>query len=110
MHLSKVEVLVIDEADRMLDMGFIPDVRRIVYATPHKERRQTLLFSATLDEPVTRLASSWMVEPDRVEIEPESVATDTVDQQMYICTDDQKFKMLYNTLQHDEMKQCIIFT
>lgn len=108
--LRKVEVLVIDEADRMLDMGFIPDVRRIVFATPHKERRQTLLFSATLDEPVTRLASSWMVDPMKVEIEPESLVTDTVDQKVYVCTDDQKFKMLFNTLQSEDMKQCIIFT
>jgi ATP-dependent RNA helicase RhlB len=54
--LSRVEILVIDEADRMLDMGFIPDVRRIVYKTPHKRKRQTLFFSATFNDDVMRLA------------------------------------------------------
>ena len=77
--LRDVEVLVIDEADRMLDMGFIPDVRRIVYKTPHKRQRQTLFFSATFNDDVMRLAQSWTIEPEHIVIEPESVATDTVD-------------------------------
>jgi ATP-dependent RNA helicase RhlB len=79
-NLSKVECLVIDEADRMLDMGFIPDVRRIVYQTPHKRKRQTLFFSATFNEAVMRLADSWTIDPEHIVVEPESVATDTVDQ------------------------------
>lgn len=108
--LRNVEVLVIDEADRMLDMGFIPDVKRIVFSTPHKERRHTLLFSATLDEPVMRLANSWMVDPVRIEIEPDQVATDTVDQKVYIVTDDQKFQILYNLLDGGNARQSIIFT
>jgi ATP-dependent RNA helicase RhlB len=57
--LSQVEIVVIDEADRMLDMGFIPDVRRLVYMTPHKDKRQTLFFSATLTDEVLRLADAW---------------------------------------------------
>ncbi|MBL7016837.1 MAG: DEAD/DEAH box helicase, partial [Kiritimatiellales bacterium] len=70
-NLSGVKVMVIDEADRMLDMGFIPDVRRIIYKTPPKEDRQTLLFSATLDDEVMRLAAAWMVDPGKIEIEPD---------------------------------------
>ncbi|MGE4488546.1 MAG: DEAD/DEAH box helicase [Kiritimatiellales bacterium] len=97
-NLRGVEVLVIDEADRMLDMGFIPDVRRIIYKTPPKEKRQTLLFSATLDDEVMRLASAWMVDPGKIEIEPDHTAADTVDQRVYIVTDDQKFALLYNIL------------
>jgi ATP-dependent RNA helicase RhlB len=96
--LQEIEVLVIDEADRMLDMGFIPDVRRIVYKTPPKEKRQTLLFSATLDDEVMRLASAWMVEPGKIEIEPDHTATELVDQRVYLATDDQKFALLYNIL------------
>jgi len=66
LHLDAVEWLVIDEADRMLDMGFIPDVRKIIRATPPKERRQSMLFSATLTEDVMRLASQWMPDPEVV--------------------------------------------
>ena len=100
-NLREVEVLVIDEADRMLDMGFIPDVRKIIYKTPPKENRQTLLFSATLDDEVMRLAAAWMVEPGRIEIEPDKNATKLIDQQVYIVTDDQKFSLLYNILKKE---------
>jgi len=78
--LSKVEILVLDEADRMLDMGFIPDVKRIVYATPHKDKRQTLFFSATFTDDIRRLAQSWTKDPISIVIEPKNVAADTVDQ------------------------------
>ena len=111
LDLRGVEILVIDEADRMLDMGFIPDVRRIVYKTPPKEKRQTLLFSATLDDEVMRLAGAWMVEPGKIEIEPDSTAAATVDQRVYIVTDDQKFALLYNILKREiDGNSVLIFT
>jgi ATP-dependent RNA helicase RhlB len=108
--LRFVEIMVIDEADRMLDMGFIPDVRRIIYKTPPKEKRQTVLFSATLTDEVMRLAAAWMIDPERVDIEPEQVAVDTVDQKVFIVTDDQKFRLLYNIIKHDDPDRIIIFT
>src|SRR5690625_2894111 len=67
--LTQVEVLVLDEADRMLSMGFIPDVKRIIRHTPKKEQRQTFLFSATFSEDILNLASQWTHEPTHVEIE-----------------------------------------
>jgi ATP-dependent RNA helicase RhlB len=108
-NLRFTEIMVIDEADRMLDMGFIPDVRRIIYKTPAKEKRQTVLFSATLSDEVMRLAAAWMVDPERIDIEPEQVAVDTVDQKVFIVTDKEKFPLLYNIIKNDSPDRIIIF-
>ena len=107
--LREVEVLVIDEADRMLDMGFIPDVRRIVYKTPHKRQRQTLFFSATFNEDVMRLAQSWTIEPEHIVIEPESVATDTVDQKFWLLSYSEKDDKLLKLLESTTIGQTIVF-
>ncbi len=109
-HLNHVEILVIDEADRMLDMGFIPDVRSIVHSTPDKDHRQTLFFSATLTQDVTRLAAQWTKKPHTVEIEPEQVAVDTVDQKVYILTKDKKFALLWNLLTRENLQRVLVFT
>ena len=94
--LSHVDTLVIDEADRMLDMGFIPDVRRIMSRLPPKELRTTMLYSATLSDTVMRLALNWMQEPYRAEVAGETNATDTVRQVVYIVRTADKFKVLFN--------------
>lgn len=108
-HLDQVEVLVLDEADRMLDMGFIPQVKRIVRATPPKANRQTLLFSATFTQDIITLAKQWTESPFVVEIEPENVATDSVDQKVYMVSADQRYRVLSNVLRSPEADSVIVF-
>ena len=107
--LSKVDTLVIDEADRMLDMGFIPDVRRIIGRLPPKDRRATMLYSATLTSSVMDLASQWMTEPVRAEVESDHNATDTVRQVVYVIRAEDKFKVLFNHVALHPDARAIVF-
>ena len=108
-NLSNVDTLVIDEADRMLDMGFIPDVRRIMSYLPPKNKRTTMLYSATLDDTVMRLAMNWMEEPFKAEVESETNATDTVKQVVYVIQAKDKFKVLYNHIALHPQARTIVF-
>jgi len=109
LDLSRAEVLVIDEADRMLDMGFIPDVRRIVYHLPRPGVRQTMLFSATLEPAILRLVESWMKEPEFVESEPQHIVTDLIDQRFYAVLDEQKMAVLLHVIREEKPERMIIF-
>ena len=109
-HLDLTETMIIDEADRMLDMGFIPQVRRIIRSTPRPGDRQTLLFSATFSEDVLRLVEQWTWQPITVEIAPDSVATDTIDQKLWIVSTEEKYKTLYNLITRENLERVIVFT
>ncbi len=108
-NLSQVDTLVIDEADRMLDMGFIPDVRRIMSYLPPKNKRTTMLYSATLNETVMRLAMNWMEEPFKAEVESETNATDTVKQVVYVIQAKDKFTVLFNHIALHPDARTIVF-
>lgn len=108
-NLSSCQILVLDEADRMLDMGFIPDVRRIVGRLPAKKERQTMLFSATVPEDVRRLSSQWCVQPKVVEAEPDQVAVETVKQVVYLTTAEEKYAVLYNLIRQNSDERIIVF-
>jgi ATP-dependent RNA helicase RhlB len=109
--LSKIEILVIDEADRMLDMGFIPDVRRIIESTPPKSKRQTLFFSATLTSEVHRLAAAWTREAVQIDVTPpRDITLSSIDQVVYITTDDEKFTLLYNMITRLNLDRVLVFT
>lgn len=108
-NLGNVEIFVIDEADRMLDMGFIPDVRQIVYSMPDKAKRQTLFFSATMTPEVNHLAGQWTKDPEVVEIAADHATVDLVDQQVYLVTTDEKATLLYNLITTMDLHKVIVF-
>lgn len=109
LDLSHAEILIIDEADRMLDMGFIPDVRRIVQRTPHPGKRHTMMFSATMTDSVLRLIKSWQRNPVTVEIEEENLVTDLIDQKFYSVMSRDKLAMLLWILEKEDVKRMLIF-
>jgi len=106
--LKDVEFLILDEVDRMLDMGFLPDVRRIVEACP--ENRQTLLFSATIPEEIERLAAWCLKDPERIEIGTSRSPAETVKHAFYPVANDQKIELLHALLERTNFESVIIFT
>ncbi|MFA9412876.1 MAG: DEAD/DEAH box helicase, partial [Deltaproteobacteria bacterium] len=106
--LSEVSVLVLDEADRLLDMGFIRDVKRIVALTP--KTRQSLLFSATMPKEVAALARELLKDPVRVDVSPKQVTVKEIDQRVVMVDNSDKQRMLEHLLRDDEVSRAIVFT
>ena len=107
-RLNQVEIFVLDEADRMLDMGFLPDVRRIVDALPKK--RQTLFFSATMPAPIRALADTLLDNPVSVAVAPVSSAAETVSQNIYFVDKEDKRRLLVDLLDDPAMGRVLVFT
>jgi ATP-dependent RNA helicase RhlE len=107
-NLGQVEILVLDEADRMLDMGFIPDVTRIVQLLT--SRRQTLMFSATISDEVERLADVFLKRPDVIQISPQGSAADSVRQVVYPVDRDAKRELLVHLIRKHDLQQVLVFT
>jgi len=102
--------LVIDEADRLFDMGFLPDLRKILKGMKPSDERHTLLFSATLNPRVGNLAWEYMNNPGEVIIEPEKKTVDTVTQELYHVGKDEKLRLLLGILQSDNPVNAVVFT
>ena len=106
--LDKVEILVLDEADRMLDMGFLPDVKRILQKLP--KQRQTLFFSATMPSDIERLSREILVNPVRVDVAPVSSTAERIEQSVYMCEASDKRRVLEKVLRDPAMERAIVFT
>ena len=107
-NLRSVELFVLDEADRMLDMGFIRDLRKIMAALP--EQRQNLLFSATMPKPIVQLASDFLVDPVHVEVAPQSTPVDRIEQSVYFTEKADKRRLLVHLLAALDVERSIVFT
>ncbi len=105
--LNQVEYVVLDEADRMLDIGFLPDLQRILAYLP--KERQTLLFSATFSPEIKRLANSYLQDPVLVEVARPNAAATNVEQRFYSTTDDDKRRVVTQLLKTRDLKQAIVF-
>lgn len=106
--LSDISIFVLDEADRMLDMGFIHDVKKVVLKLP--AQRQTLFFSATMPPEIQKLANTILVKPEKVEVTPASTTAETITQSLYFVDQKEKKKLLIHILQDKKIDRVLVFT
>jgi len=107
-RLAKIEIFVLDEADRMLDMGFIDDLKDILSKLP--EKKQTILFSATMPDSIAKLSHNLLKKPKRIEATPSSTTVEKIEQKVIFCRKVDKFQLLKKILKEGETELVIVFT
>ena len=106
--LSKIETLVLDESDRMLDRGFITDIRKLVTLIP--EKHQTMLFSATISKNIRQLANDLLCDPIVIETAPEATTVDTIKQRFFKVKQEAKGQLLISLINNEQFERALIFT
>tara|TARA_R110000850_G_scaffold182360_1_gene307777 strand:- start:28605 stop:29825 length:1221 start_codon:yes stop_codon:yes gene_type:complete len=107
-QLNQLQFFVLDEADRMLDMGFLNDVKKIITKIPQK--RQSLFFSATMPDPIVKLANTILVNPSKVEVTPVSSTANTINQAVYFVDKENKKHLLKEVLSNKQIDRALVFT
>lgn len=110
LNLKDIEILIIDEADRLFDMGFLPDIKKMIKGMPPLSKRRTMMFSATLNSRVRNLGWQYMNDPEDIAINPEQVTVKNVTQVLYHVGADEKKNLLLGILKKEKPKNALIFT
>lgn len=110
LNFKSINTFIIDEADRLFDMGFYPDIQKMFTMMVDKSKRQTMIFSATLSNKVRNLAWSYMTNPIEIENQPEEITVNNITQELYHISSDEKLPLLLRLLAKEDPKNCLIFT
>ncbi len=110
MHLKNIGILVIDEADRLFDMGFLPDIKELLRVLPHRKSRQNMLFSATLSRFSRQIAADYMNQPEFIEVTPKRITVDAIKQELYRVKSHLKLNLMLGILKSEKPRNALIFS